>query len=127
MTGETLGHYRIEAELGAGGMGVVYRAQDLRLGRTVAIKVVSDRLSDSAAHEQLLREAQTASTFNHPHICTIYEVGEADGRTYIVMEHVEGRPLSELVPEGGLPTETVLRYGIQISDALSHAHGHGII
>ena len=127
MIGQTLGHYRIESQLGAGGMGVVYRAHDTRLERTVAIKLVGDRLSgDPTARERLLREARTASALNHPHICTIYEVGEADGHVYIVMEHVEGRPLSALLSDPR-PTEMIARYGIQIADALAHAHQHGIV
>jgi serine/threonine protein kinase len=127
MTGRTLGHYRIESELGAGGMGVVYRARDTKLERTVAIKLVGERLSEEpTARDRLLREARTASALNHPHICTVHEVGEADGQVYIVMEHVEGRPLSSLLAEPR-PMDTVVRYGIQIADALAHAHDHGIV
>jgi serine/threonine protein kinase/Tfp pilus assembly protein PilF len=128
MIGQTLGHYRIESQLGAGGMGVVYRARDSRLGRTVAVKVLGEQLlSDPTARERFLREARTASALNHPHICTVHEVGEADGQVFIVMEHVEGKPLRELVPVGGFPVETAIRYGIQIADALAHAHEHNIV
>lgn len=128
MIGQTLGHYRIEAQLGAGGMGVVYRARDTRLERTVAVKLIGERLlPDAAARERLVREARTASALNHPHICTIFEVGEAGGHAYIAMEHVEGQPLSALVPAGGLPVEAVLRYGSQVADALAHAHERSVI
>src|SRR3989338_7883314 len=128
MIGQTLGHYRIEAELGAGGMGVVYRARDTRLERSVALKFVGEqRAAEAGARDRLLREARAASSLNHPHICHIYEVGEAEGRAYIAMELVEGRPLSGLVPAEGLPIEGVLRYGAQIADALAHAHERGIV
>ncbi len=108
-------------------MGVVYLAEDTQLERTVAIKLVSEKLVDSDARQQLLAEARTASALNHPNICTIHEVGQSDGLTYIVMEHVAGEPLSALIPVDGLPVETVLHYGIQIADALAHAHDHGVI
>jgi serine/threonine-protein kinase len=125
--GQTLGHYRIESQLGAGGMGVVYRAHDTKLERKVAIKVVGERLSsEPSARERLLREARTVSALNHPHICTVHEVGEADGQVFIVMEYVEGRPLSAALSEPR-PTEMVVRYGIQIADALAHAHERGVV
>ena len=127
MIGQTVGHYRIEAELGAGGMGVVYRARDTRLERSVALKFVGERAAEAGAHDRLLREARAASALNHPHICHIYEVGEAEGRAYIAMELVEGRPLSALVPAEGLPIEAVLRYGEQVADALAHAHERGVV
>ncbi len=128
MIGQTLGHYRIEAQLGAGGMGVVYRARDERLGRAVALKVLpAEKQADESARARLLREARAASSLNHPHICTIYEVGEADGQAYIAMELVEGQPLSARVPAEGLPVEGVLRYGAQIADALAHAHERNIV
>jgi eukaryotic-like serine/threonine-protein kinase len=127
MIGRTLGHYRIESQLGAGGMGVVYRAHDTTLDRTVAIKVVGERLSsDPKARDRLLREARTASALNHPHVCTIHEVGEAEGQVFIAMEYVEGGSLSALLSEPR-PTEMVVRYGIQIADALAHAHDRGIV
>jgi serine/threonine-protein kinase len=127
MIGRTLGHYRIDAELGAGGMGRVYRARDTKLQRDVALKVITRSPLDDSARARLLQEARAASALNHPHICTIHEVGEMDGQTFIVMEHVEGRPLSRIVPSGGLSIEEVLRYGVQIADALAHAHGRGIV
>ncbi|MDA2912834.1 protein kinase [Acidobacteriia bacterium AH_259_A11_L15] len=128
MVGRTLGHYRILEKIGAGGMGEVYRAHDERLDRDVAVKVLPpSSFADPTAHARLLREARTASKLNHPHICTIHEVGEADGQAYIAMEYVEGRPLSRLVAEQTLPVERVLRYGQQIADGLAHAHEHGIV
>ncbi len=125
--GAHLGHFEIIGRVGAGGMGEVYRASDTRLGRTVAIKLVGDLSADDRARTQLLREAQHASALNHPHICTIYEVGEAEGQPFIVMEYVEGQSLRALIPKGGLRPESVVRYGSQIADALAHAHDHGII
>jgi serine/threonine protein kinase len=128
MVGRTLGHYRIEEQIGAGGMGIVYRARDLQLGRSVALKVVGEREQvGDKARERLLREARTASALNHPNICTVYEAGEADGQMYIAMELVEGRPLSALIGSEGLAVETVIRYGAQIADALSHAHERGVV
>src|SRR4029077_12540380 len=127
MIGQTLGHYRIESQLGAGGMGVVYRAHDEKLERTVAIKVVGERFAaDPTARERLLREARTASALNHPNVCTVHEVGEAGGQVFIVMEYAEGRPLTAFLSEAR-PTEMVVRYGIQIADALAHAHERGIL
>ncbi|MBI4466209.1 MAG: protein kinase [Acidobacteria bacterium] len=128
MIGRRLGPYHIEAQLGAGGMGVVYRARDTRLERPVALKLIGERLvADETARQRLLREARNASALNHPHICTIYEVGEAEGQAYIAMEHVEGQPLGTSIPTQGLGVEAVLRYGAQIADALAHAHDRGII
>jgi tetratricopeptide (TPR) repeat protein len=109
-------------------MGVVYRARDERLGRAVALKVLpAEKQADEAARARLLREARAASALNHPHICHIYEVGEADGQAYIAMELVEGQPLNTRVPAEGLPVESVLRYGAQVADALSHAHERNIV
>jgi len=128
MIGRTLGHYRVLEKIGAGGMGEVYRAHDERLDRDVALKVLpASSFADQTARARLLREARTASKLNHPHICTIHEVGEADGQAYIAMELVEGRPLSELVSGQALPTERVVRYGQQIADALAHAHERGVV
>src|SRR5690349_12132380 len=105
--GTRMGLYEIVAPLGAGGMGVVYRAWDTRLGRFVALKIVGEReCVAETARQRLLREARTASSLNHPNICTIHETGEVDGEAYIAMELVEGRPLSELIGSGGLPIET---------------------
>jgi len=128
MLGRKLAHYQILEQLGAGGMGVVYRARDTRLDRFVALKVVGekDRLSEKA-RIRLLREARTASALNHPNVCTIYEAGEAEGVTYIAMELIEGRPLSTLIGSDGLPVETAVRYAAQIADALAHAHERGVV
>jgi serine/threonine protein kinase/Tfp pilus assembly protein PilF len=128
MIGKRIAHYEVSARLGAGGMGEVYLARDTTLGRDVALKLLPAEMSaDENARARLLNEARTASSLNHPHICTIFEVGEAEGRAYIALEHVEGKPLSALVPEGGLPTDAALRYGTQIADALAHAHERGVI
>ena len=109
-------------------MGVVYRAHDTRLDRTVAVKVVSERTdTDPAGHARLLREARAASALNHPGICTVHQVEEFEGQTVLVMEFVEGRPLSEVIPRTGLRLETVVRYGTQIADALAHAHARGVV
>ncbi len=120
---------RIDARLGAGGMGVVYRAHDERLHRTVAIKVIGASGVGSAPedHVRLLDEARAASHLTHPNICTVYEVGEIGGRPFIAMEFVEGLPLSQMVGATGLPPETVVRYGIQIAAALAHAHERGVV
>lgn len=128
MMNQNIAHYCIAQKLGAGGMGVVYRARDERLQRDVALKLLpADAIADESARLRLLNEARSASALNHPHICTIYEVGEAGGQVYIAMEHVEGSLLSALIPTDGLPTETVIRYGSQIADALAHAHERGIV
>jgi eukaryotic-like serine/threonine-protein kinase len=109
-------------------MGVVYSAYDTVLERKVAIKVVGDRvLADKTARDLLLHEARAASSLNHPNICTIHEVGDSDGEAYIVMEQVEGQPLSSLLGTHGLSPDLVVRYGMQIADALAHAHAHGVI
>jgi Tol biopolymer transport system component/predicted Ser/Thr protein kinase len=129
MIGQVLGRYRIDERLGAGGMGVVYRAYDPELQRPVAIKVLEPRAGDTLAanRAQLLAEARAASALNHPHVCTVYEVREEGDSAFIVMEYVEGRPLSQMVPPGGMPAESVIRYGAQVADALAHAHDRGVI
>jgi len=128
MIGQRFSHYRILSELGRGGMGVVYCAHDEHLQREVAIKVLPrEAVADETARHRLMREARMASQLNHPHICTIYEVGDAEGLAYIAMERVEGRPLDLLIGSRGLPAESVVRYGTQIADALAYAHEHGVI
>jgi eukaryotic-like serine/threonine-protein kinase len=126
--GSRLGPYEILAPLGAGGMGEVYRARDLRLTRDVAIKVLpADRLEDEGRRQRFLREARAAATLTHPHIVTIYEVETADGVDFLVMELVKGKSLDALIPRGGLRLGETLRIGIAIADALATAHSHGII
>src|ERR1700760_173513 len=128
MLGELLGHYRIAAKVGEGGMGAVYRAQDEVLHRDVAIKVVSSRtVTDKSAKDLLLAEARAASSLSHPNICTIHQVGEAGQELYIVMELIEGKSLSALIGKDGLPVESVLRYGVQIAGALGHSHSRNIV
>ena len=129
--GARLGPYDLQSRLGGGGMGEVWRAYDTKLLRTVAIKVLHDT-ADAAG--RILAEARAASALNHPHICTIHDVGAAAPSTssgqavsFIVMEYVEGKPLSELIPSDGLPPGSVIRYGTQIADGLAHAHQHGIV
>lgn len=125
---QTIGPYSILEVLGEGGMGVVYRARDSRLGRDVALKVLpAQTVADPEAKAGLIQEARLASALNHPHICTIFDVGDTEGLVYVAMEWIEGSPLSQLIPSRGLPVETVLRYGAQIADALSHAHARGIV
>ena len=128
MIGQKLGHYRIVAKIGEGGMGVVYRAYDEVLHREVAVKVVNKdvRLNPSAS-QNLLQEARASSSLAHPNICTIHEVGETGGELYIVMELVEGKTLHALSAGAGLPPESVLRYGIQVARALVRAHDRGIV
>jgi serine/threonine protein kinase/tetratricopeptide (TPR) repeat protein len=126
--GKQFGHYRILEKLGAGGMGEVYRTRDYRLERDVAIKVLPiDGFTDATARARLLREARAAAALNHPSICTIHEVGEAEGHAYIAMELVDGRPLSEIARGRALPIDEVLRLGTQIADALAHAHARQIV
>ncbi|HXI43862.1 MAG TPA: protein kinase [Bryobacteraceae bacterium] len=126
MIDKVLGHYRIVAKLGEGGMGVVYRARDQVLQRDVALKFLGGTLAREA-REFLLREARAVSALSHPNICTVHEVGEAGGEFYIVMELIEGKPLSVSIGSGGLPYESVMRYGAQIAGALAHAHGRNIV
>jgi tetratricopeptide (TPR) repeat protein/tRNA A-37 threonylcarbamoyl transferase component Bud32 len=124
----TLGRYRIEERIGAGGMGVVYRAYDAQLDRYVAIKVLpSEDFKDPTLRARLVQEARTASRLNHPNICTVHEAGEADGQAYIAMELVEGEVLSVRLESGPLPPEKIVRYGAQLADALTHAHERGVV
>jgi TolB-like protein/Tfp pilus assembly protein PilF len=128
MIGQRLGHFRILEKIGAGGMGEVYRARDEQLERDVALKILpAASFQDATARTRLLREARTASKLNHPHICTIHEVGEADGQAYIAMELVEGQTLSARLEEGPLRQDELLRYGLQLTDAVAHAHEHGVV
>src|SRR5262245_39961929 len=124
--GTKLGPYEILSPLGAGGMGEVYRAKDTRLGRTVAVKVLSSNISSSPEFQQRFeREARLISSLSHPHICALYDVGHQDGIDYVVMEFLEGETLAERLKKGKLPVDQALRYGIEIADALQKAHGQG--
>ena len=128
MIGQILGHCRITAKIGEGGMGVVYRAYDEVLHRDVAVKVVrKDAGLDASASQNLLHEARASSALAHPNICTIHDVGETDGDFYIVMEWVEGKTLHTMSAGAGLPSESVLRYGVQIASALARAHDRSIV
>lgn len=125
---ETVSHYRILRRLGSGGMGVVYEAEDTRLGRHVAIKLLSEKFSKSpSAIERFQREACTASSLNHPNICTVHDVGEYAGRHFIVMELLEGKDLRQVILPGPLPPEQMVAFGIQIADGLEAAHKRGIV
>ncbi|PYU23886.1 MAG: hypothetical protein DMG32_15330 [Acidobacteria bacterium] len=127
LSGKRLGPYEILSAIGAGGMGEVYRARDTRLERTVAVKILPDHLSDRAElRERFEREARTVASLNHPHICTLYDIGHQDGTDFLVMEHLEGETLAERLKKGPLPLEQVLQYAIEIADALDKAHRKGI-
>ena len=117
MTGQTISHYRILEKLGQGGMGEVWKAEDTRLGRTVALKFLKHEYT-----ERFEREARAISALNHPNICTLHDVGEHNGEPYLVMEYVEGRPI-----QGPLPLDQLLEYAIQIAGALESAHSKGIL
>jgi eukaryotic-like serine/threonine-protein kinase len=124
----TLSHYRIESEIGRGGMGVVYRAVDTRLGRTVAIKTLPpEATADPDRHKRFVQEARSASALNHPHIVTIHDIDEEAGTTFIAMELVEGTPLDRILAQGALPVATALEYGGQVAAALAAAHANGIV
>src|SRR5882672_4150396 len=127
LPGRRLGPYEILSSVGAGGMGEVYRARDSRLNRTVAIKVLPTHLADKPElRERFEREARTIASLNHPHICTLHDIGQQDGIDFLVMEYLEGETLAQRLVKGPLPLEQVLQYAIEISDALDKAHRKGV-
>jgi serine/threonine-protein kinase len=126
--GTQLGPYEIGAQIGAGGMGEVYRARDTRLGRTVAVKVLAERLAfDSTLRERFDREGRAIASLNHPHICTLHDVGEHDGKRFLVMEHLEGETLAARMRRERVPFEALLDWAIQVADALAFAHSRHIL
>ena len=126
--GTKLGPYEIVAPIGAGGMGEVYKAKDTRLDRTVAIKVLPSHVaSNPEVRQRFEREARAVSSLNHPHICTLYDIGSENGIDFMVMELIEGDTLADRLKKGALPLDQALRYGIEIADALDKAHRQGVV